>query len=590
MGVMTKMRDNTAIVLYVLIFAFGVLWVVSDVCDPQAMMNGPRALGVVNGDAISFEEYNQRIEYYNNAYTAQTGASLTPELRAIYENQVWDELVNQKLLEQKMDELGITVTDQELLDMVFGDNPDPLIRQYFAREDGTIDRFVVENVLTDPTYSQETMAIEVQLRQKRRQEKLSNYITAGLQVTDQMVKEEFDKRNTFADVSYVRFPYSEVAESELSFTDSDIKTYYNEHKDRYKSEENYRARFVSFSTLPTASDTATILSELDDLRGEFAATDNDSTFLITWQSTTGYNGVYVKKADLREDYAPVLDVAEGEVTGVINLGASAAIIKKIDERGDEIKFAVMSHAFEALPATQDEAYNKAQDFELYATEESSFDEEAERAGLTVSEIFATKGNSFISGIGSSQQVLDFMAGGKVGDISEPIELASQFVVVELTEINEEGFRSLDEVRAQIETQVKNEKRKEITLQKVQDLLATNSTLEALSSASGKEVQTQNGLTANSMVLVGAGREPSVIGAIFGLEQGETSKAIAGENGVYVVSVSAKTLPAASTLTPSATQSIRTELEQQMNQRYLSVWLEQLKDEADIEDNRSRLIR
>ena len=590
MGVMTKMRDNTGIVLWILIGSFGLLWVIMDVFDPNSITSGPRALGVVNGESISFEEYNERIEYYNNAYTQQTGASMTPELRAIYETQVWDELVNAKLLEQKMDELGITVTDQELLDMVFGDNPDPLIQQYFAREDGTIDRFVVENVLSDPTYTQETLAIEVQLRQKRRQQKLSNFITSGLQVTDDMVQGEFNKRNTFADVSFVRFPYTEVEESELTVTDAEIKAYYNSHKEQYKSEENYRAKYVSFSTLPTAADTAAIIEDLEKLRVDFAETENDSTFLITWQSITGYNGVYVKKDELREDYLPVLEVAEGEVTEVLKLGATAAIIKNIDERNDEIKFAVMSHPFEALPATVDDAFESAQDFELYATEESSFDEEAERSAFEVGEVFATKGNTFISGLGSSQQVLDFLQSADVGDVSEPIELGAQFVVLTLTEVNEEGTRPLEEVRAQIETAVKNEKRRAATLAKVKELLTTNSTLEALSATADKTVMTHNGLTANAMVLTGGGREPKVVGAAFGLDQGETSTAIEGANGVYVVRVESKTMPVESTLNEAAAQSIRTELEQQMNQRYLAVWLEQLKSEAEIDDNRDRLLR
>lgn len=440
MGVMTKMRDNTAVVLYILIFAFGVLWVVTDVCDPQTMTAGPRSLGVVNGDPITIEEYNSRVQYYTNAYTQQTGASLTPELRAIYEAQVWDELVNTRLIEQKMDELGIMVTDQEVLDMVFSDNPDPLIRQYFQREDGTIDRFMVQNVLSDPTYSQETLAIEIQLRQKRRQEKLSNFIMAGLQVTDQEVLEEFEKRNSFADISFIRFPYSEVTDEEVSVSEEEVREYYNKHKDQYKVEESYRAKFVAFSTLPTAEDSAIIIEELSKLREPFAEAEDDSTFLIRQQSTTGYNGVFVDKDDIREEYAPVLDVAVGEVTDVIDLGASAAIIKKVAEQGNQIKFAVLSVPFEALPSTIDDAFEAADEFVYFATEESSFEEEAERSGLEVREAFATKGNTFISGLGSSQQVMDFLESSEEGSISEPIELGARFVVVQLDEITEEGYR------------------------------------------------------------------------------------------------------------------------------------------------------
>lgn len=590
MGVMTKMRDNTGIVLWILIGSFGLLWVIMDVYDPNTLSAGPRALGTVNGEAISLEDYNSRIQYYTNAYTQQTGASMTPELRAIYESQVWDELVSAKLLDQKMDELGITVTDSELLDMVFGENPDQLIRQYFQREDGTIDRFVVENVLTDPTYSQEATAIEIQLRQKRRQEKLSNFITSSIQVTDQAVLEEFNKRNSFADIAYVRFPYNEVTDDEITITDREVSDFYNSNKEQYKTEENYRAQYVVFSTLPTAQDSAIILEDISKLREDFAAAPNDSLFLLRQQSLTGYNGVFINKDEIREDYAPVLDLAVGEVTSVIDLGTTAAIIKKVDERGNEIKFAVMTLAFEALPATVNDAFEAADEFNFFASEETSFEEEAERSGLEIREAFATKGNTFVSGLGSSQQVLDFLQYSDEGDISDPIELSSQFVILRLMEKNGEGFRPLDEVRTQVETRVKNEKRQAVAHQKVSDLLASNSTLENLAASAGKEVQTVSGVAASATALTGAGREPKVIGSIFAMDEGQTSKAIKGANGVYVVRVDSKSTPAANTLDDATAQSIKTELEQQMNQRYLSVWLEQLKQEADIVDNRARLIQ
>jgi len=590
MGVMGKFRDNTGVVLWILIGSFGLLWVIMDVFDPNALSAGPRSLGAVNGEPISFDEYNSRVQYYSNAYSQQTGASMTAETRAIYENQVWDELVSAQLLEQKMNELGITVTDQELLDMAYGDNPDPLIRQYFAREDGTIDRFMVQNVLQDEQYSQEAIAIELQLRQKRRQQKLSNFITAGLQVTDQDVMAEYIKRNSFAEFSFVRFPYNEVEESEITVSDSDLRDYYNKNKERYKREESYRAKYVGFSTLPTGEDSTQIRKEISDLAVDFASAENDSLFLVRQQSTTPYNSVFVTKTDLREDYSPVLDVEVGEVTEVLNLGTSAAIIKKVDENRSEIKFAVLSRVFEALPSTLDDAAENADEFQYFSTEESSFEEEAERAGLVTQEVFATKGSSFISGLGSSQQAMDFFRGADVGDISVPIELGSQFVVIKLEDKTEEGFRPLDEVRVQIETQVKNEKRKAVTLAKVKEMLATNSSLESLSSSSSQEILSMDNLAASSTVITGAGREPGVIGAIFTMSDGQTSSVIAGLNAAYVVEVKSVTKPDPSTLDATTASTLRTELEQQENQRYLAIWLDELKEEADITDNRDRMLR
>jgi peptidyl-prolyl cis-trans isomerase D len=589
MGVMTKFRDNTGIILWILIGSFGLLWVVMDVFDPNALMMGPRSLGSVNGETISYEEYNSRVQYYSNAYSQQTGQSMNPELRAAYESQVWEEIVSAKLLEQKMDELGITVTDDELLDMVYGENPDPLIRQYFQREDGTIDRFMVQNVLSDEQYSQEAIAIELQLKQKRRQEKLSNYITSGLQVTQAEIEREFVRRNTFAELEYLRFPYSDVDESTIEVTDSDLRSYYTANKESYTQEKSYRANFVRFSILPTSEDSAIIREELENLRVDFATADNDSVFLFLQQSSTPYNGVSVDKEELRVEYEAVLSVEEGEVTEVLDLGTSAAIIKNISEDRNTIQFAVMSRIYEALPATLNEMGEKADEFQYFA-EDNDFIEEANRAEISVGSIFATDGNTFISGLGNSQQVLDFLSRSEVGDISAPIELSNELVVMQLSEVIEEGYRAFEEVRSQLEAAVRTEKRKEVLQTQIQQWLSQHNDLVSLSEATDKSIVVVDNVSANSTVLRGAGREPEVIGYAFSMEVDERSGPVAGESAMYVLQLTSKTEPNLAATTPVTFGNIRQQLEQELNNEYLSVWISQLKAEADIVDNRSVLLQ
>ena len=589
MGVMTKFRDNTGIILWILIGSFGLLWVVMDVFDPNALMMGPRTLGSVNGEAISYEEYNGRVQYYSNAYSQQTGQSMNSELRAAYESQVWEEIVSAKLLEQKMDELGITVTDDELLDMVYGENPDPLIRQYFQREDGTIDPFMVQNVLSDEQYSQEAIAIELQLRQKRRQEKLSNYITSGLQVTQTEIEREFVWRNTFAELEYLRFPYSDVNESTIQIPDTDLYSYYNTNKELYTQEKSYRANYVRFSTLPTSEDSTIIREELENLRTDFAIAESDSVFLVMQQSSTPFNGVLVDKDELREEYEAVLSVAVGEVTEVLDLGTSAAIIKNISEDRNKIQFAVMSRIYEALPATLNDAGEKADEFQYFA-EENDFIEEANRAELSVGSIFATDGNTFVSGLGNSQQVLDFLSRSDVGDISAPIELSNELVVLQLIEVTEEGFRPFEDVRSQLESAVRIEKRKEVLQAQIQEWLTQHNDMISLSEATGKSIESVVNVSANSTVLKGAGREPEVIGYAFSMDVNERSGPIAGESAVYVLHLINKTKPNLAATTPDTFENIRQQLEQELNNEYLSVWILQLKDEADIIDNRFVLLQ
>src|SRR5690554_352950 len=589
MGLMERLRNSTKYFIILLIGSFGILWVLSDVGVTNLIGAGPRDLGNVNGDRISLEEYQQRIQYYTNAYTQQTGSSMTPEMSAYYETQVWEDLVNSRLVEQKMDELGITVTDQELLDMVYGDNPDPIIVQNFQREDGTIDRASLSQVMSDPNFSQQALALDIQLRQQRRQQKLSNFITAGLQVTPTEIEREYIKSNSYVDISFVRFPFAQTVPEEIAVTDSDLRNYYNSHKENYKQDENYELKFVSFSKMSTKEDTLVITKEVADLRESFAAAENDSLFLIRNASSSPYSSSFINKKDIREAYEPVLNLKKGEVTEPIINNGQISIVKKVDEKGNQIKFVAFSRVIEVFYSTVNKVNEKASDFRHFATEESNFDDEVERSGLTVTNAIASKGNVFISGLGNSQQVLGFLEKARKGDISPVFELPNSFVVAQLTVVNKEGYRPFADVKGQVETQVKIEKRKELAAEKVKQLLAANKTLAELAAAAGKDVEVATGITGNAIQIPNAGREPEVIGMIFGMQKGETSGVLTGNTAIYVVHVDDRVEANLANLDAAKKAEIENKLEQEVNQRFVSIWLDQLKNEASIVDNRSKLI-
>ena len=590
MGVMDKMRKSTGVILWVLIFSFGVLWILADTQFFDAIMAGPRSLGTVNGEPISLEEYNSRISYYIDQYSQQTGNSITPEMRAYYEEQAWDELVTSKLLRQKMDDLGITVTDQEVVEMITGENPDPFIRQQFQNEDGSIDRVALQAAIEAPENSRVWVMVEQQLRQKRRQQKMSNFVQSAMQVSNFEIEQQYIRNNSVADISYVRFPYADVPDSAVQIAESDLRQFYRNNQDRYKRQESYRFNYASFDKTPTSEDTARTFRELRELRSEFARAEDDSLFLFRQQSTTPYSAEFVGKDEIREEFEPVLDLEIGEVSRPIRTGGQVNLLKKLDERTDQVKFVVLSFDIRADPiATIDARAEEADDFSYFA-EQDGFEEEAERRGFEIKEAFATKGNPFISGIGQSRQILNYLQTADEGDISQPIELSNQFVVLKVTEITPEGVRPFEEVRDQIRTVVLIEKRREQVAARVEQLLAANNTLESLAAEAGKEVATYEGLTMSSEVIEGAGREPEIVGAAFGLEEGERSGALNGNSAVFVVRVDGKTEANPDNLTTASRQQIRRQLQQQKSSTFMQVWMEQLKAEADIEDNRSRLLQ
>lgn len=445
-------------------------------------------------------------------------------------------------------------------------------------------------MLSSSEFTQQAVALELQLRDQRRQQKLNNYISSGLQVTESEVEQEFIRNNTTAQINYIRFPYSEVTEQELDISDDELRTYYNNNKERYTRDESYRFQYVAFSKLPTAADTAQIIEDISSLKTAFAEAEDDSLFLARQASSTNYQPSFVGVDDIRDEYQIVTNLEVGEVSDVIVTGSQVAILKKAEERGNEIKFQTMSYAIQALPSTIDQANERASDFEFFASEETDFQEEAESRQLEANEAFATKGNNFISGLGSSQQIMNFLESSDEGDISEVLELNSEFIVLEVLEVTPEGYRPFEEVRTQVENMVKIERRKELTLQKAQDLLSQNQTMDRLAEASGKEIQTVNNLRSNATIISGAGREPKIIGAIFSVNEGETSNVLAGNSAAFVVELTDKMEADLANLDAETRNQIRQRLEQQKLQEFSSVWLEQLREEAKIVDNRSRLLQ
>lgn len=590
MGVMEKMRNSTASILWVLIFSFGILWVLADTQVFDAWTASPQSLGSVNGEAISLNEYNQRVNFYTEQYNQRTGGSVTPEMRASYENQAWEDLVAAQLIQQKMNEIGISVTDSELLEMVTGDNPAPFIRQRFQAEDGTIDRIALRAAIEAPENSQAWIQVEQQLRDTRRQEKMSNFISSGLKVNPLEVKNEFISENSYANIRYLRFPYADISADEISATEEELSAYYQDNQDRFQRNETYQFRYVSWDKTPTAQDTTNIINEVENLRTAFENAMDDSLFLNRYGSAVDFTGAYVSPDEIREDYQPVVDLEVGEVSEVVMINGNPYVFKKVDEQDGNIKFGVLTYPVVADPiATIDQLAEQASEFEFYASSEG-FEEEAERRGLDIQETTATEGSSFIPSLGQSQQTIDVLGNLSEDEISDPIETNTHFVVVQLIQRTPEGARPFTEVRTQVENIVINNKRRDMMLERVEEMAQSNSGLEALAAASEREVQTADDLRMAATRIPDAGREVGVIGHIFSMEQGQVSEPIQGENGVYVVEVTELTMADPSTMTDAQRQQIQTRLEQQKFMAFNQVFLDQLKAEADIVDNRSQLLQ
>ena len=141
MPIMTRMRDSMPVILFGLLIAFLITIVFEWGMDYLGMRGGGGdVIGSVNGTKIHYREFNDILQNYTESQRAQGGGDLTEEQLRQAREQVWESLVTQHLLSEQIHRFGLTVTDQELVDWVRGDNPPEDLRRNFIDSTGQFRR------------------------------------------------------------------------------------------------------------------------------------------------------------------------------------------------------------------------------------------------------------------------------------------------------------------------------------------------------------------------------------------------------------------------------------------------------------------
>lgn len=696
MGTMNKLRENTGVVLWILVISFGVIWVLQDSGAFDVAGAPTRDVIVVNGETISYDEYQSAVESQMDAYRQRTGQTLNSQQIDQISEQVFNMLVENRLREQAMDRIGIAVTEEEIYNMVLGDNPHQIIRTYFGDENGNVDRALLQNFIDNPEAKQQWIQIENYLRAERRREKLDGLLAASVRISEQDVLDEYQRRNREVDAEYVALRYTDLPDDSIEVTERDLRRYYNDHRDDFERKRAYTIRYAALSSNPSSQDTTVLMQDLASMRADFAEAEDDSTFLQRFGSERSYSSAYFRRDELDEPIADaVFETLEpGRVVGPILAGGQAHLVKILDVRdaeepsvrarhmlfrapeddeaertearraaqdvlqqlrtgadfealarehsddpgsarngGDlgwfgpgqmvdafedaaldapvgevvgpvetrfgyhliqvtdraahEVQIADYAQTLRPSPATLNEAEERLGDLRYYASESGSFDEEAERLGLEVQSVQVEEDQQYIPDIGMSRSLMNFLERADRGDISEVIELNEQFMVAYVEEIRPGGYRPFEEVRSEIEPRVKIEKKKAVQRDRMARAFAEVG-FDGLADAFGVPKRTARQVTASNPVVPTLGRAPVFTGTVLGLDEGEVSPVTEGENAVFVARVVRVHEPPP--ITEQQKQQLRNELLQQRRSELQQRWIAELREDADIQDNRSEVLQ
>ena len=312
------------IVIGLALFAFiaGDAW---KVLQPH---QGKQDVGEVNGETLSAQDYQKMVDELSEVIKLTNGLnSLSEDQLNNVKDQVWQNYVNNQLIAEQAEKLGLTVTDAEI-QAIIDQGTHPLLMQTPFRnpQTGMFDKDMLQKFLVDyanlgnsqmpaqyAEYYQKMgafwMFIEKTLKQSTLAEKYENLVTKSLVSNPVAAEDAFKARTEQSDLLLAGVPYSSINDSTIEVTDEEIKNLYNEKKEQYKQlAETRDIHYIDVKVVPSDADRAAVQEEVTEYSNQLDNTTSDyATFIRSTGSSVSFADIPVNKSVLPSDVAARLD-------------------------------------------------------------------------------------------------------------------------------------------------------------------------------------------------------------------------------------------------------------------------------------------
>ena len=374
MPIMTRMRDSMPVILFGLLIAFLITIIFEWGMDYMGMRSGGSdTVGEINGIKVTYKEFTEMVKAASDQQKAQTGKEPDESGLTQIREQVWQNLVTQRVVDEELHRMGITVSDQELVDWVRGENPPEDLRSYFMDSTGTFRRDVFEQFLAnpnqfvrdpegnDPNFGQQWLKqYEQNIRQRRLQEKLQSMLLATVRVSEGEIRQRFlDQSQQYAAL-YAPFDANQlVPDSAVQVTDADVRTYYDENPDQYRVEAIRKLKYVLFLERASTSDSTVRQKDIEEAALK-ARTGSDFLQLVSTYADKPDSGAFFRHGELSPAAEnAIFSEKVGAIVGPIQDNDGYHLYKVMDERKGKDEFVHASHILLSLDPGSDTVATKA---------------------------------------------------------------------------------------------------------------------------------------------------------------------------------------------------------------------------------------
>ena len=600
---MQQLREKSALFIVLVIVAFVALMVLDwgmDLTGRSSALLAGGELGRVNGEPITFDQYNAVYRDLYDRRQSESSERLTAaDIRQI-EDAAWEEVVTQTLIRQELRRRGITATDQEIIQAARYAPPPEFYENAAFQTDGQFDLDKYHQFLASPAVNDQLLLqLEAYYRDIIPRSKLFRQVAAGTYIPDgelwRMWREQYDSVR----VRYIAIdPRLAVADDAVTVTDAEIEAYYRANQDRFARAGRAEVRLVALSKQPAPADTAAALERARRLRQEIL---DGADFAEVARRESADSGSAARGGDLgrfrRGEMVPSFEQAVwslpvGRISEPV-LSPYGYHLIRVDRR--DADSAAAHHILipiERTPESEEALFAQADSLETLG-ERMGLAEAAAALGLQPPrQVTLIEDRPFVPGLDRLDEGAEWAFNeASPGNVSPLFETRSAFYMLELIDRTPAGVYSLEEVRSNIRAELiarKKLERARADGQRMVGLIRSGSTLDEVAAAAGLEIHETGPFTRLSFV-PGLGQANAAIGTAFGLAPGQTSGLVEADGMLFIIQVLERH-DADRQQFEAQKDFLRARMTAGLERERVQRFLQDLRNSARIRDNRALVMR
>lgn len=295
-------------------------------------------IGEVLGEKIYVQDFQKLLEEYQDAMklTMRTDNLSEDQLNQL-KDQVWQQLVSERVMKEDCKKLGLTVTEDELQN-VLNDGTNQLLTQtpFVNQQTGRFDVSILKQFIDAyrkaeasnnsqqldqmrPAYNY-WLFVEKNLRTQLLAQKYQSLLANCVLSNKVEAKMAFNEENEEAQIQLASIAYNTIKDADIKVTDEELKAKYEELKPAFRQQQETRdVKMVDVQVKASATDRAQLQKDMAGYQKQLAAAADPTQVVSKSGSMIQYIGLPVSGKAFQQypDIASKIDSMAVGTTGVV---------------------------------------------------------------------------------------------------------------------------------------------------------------------------------------------------------------------------------------------------------------------------------